>query len=723
MQIRSAFLFSALVVLPVSARPVPPAQLFPPGSTVDVLHGIAVADPYRELENGSDLKVEGWSDAQNDRTRAYLDAIPGRAAVSAKLNRLVKAASPRYFGVQARGDRIFAIYIDPRVQQPTLVTLAASADLATRRMLVDPNAIDAKGGIAIDWYFASPDGSTVAVSLAKNGSEDGVLHVYDVATAREIEPLIPLVSYPTAGGSLAWAADSKGFWYTRYPGREATEAERHFNLQAYFHKLGTAVASDPLVLGAADGVPRTGEIFLDGSSGGAAVLASVQLGDGGQWQQFVLRAGQKPLRVAEYGDRIVAAAIAKDGTLFGVSRKDAPMGKLVRLDAPYNGGFAAAKLIVAARSDAAIIDAGQWTTPLSIAGDRIFVSRIAGGPSIVYVYDRNGMTFSRLPLPPVSGVGELVPLPNGDVLYSVSTYLEPPYFARLTRNGAVERTDMAMTSPTSYADAEVTRIFATSKDGTMVPLNIIAKRGVKLDGSNPVLLYGYGGYGINMVPSFSSGLRRLWLDGGGIYVVANLRGGGEYGDRWHSEGMLTKKQNVFDDFTAVAETLIRLAYTSQVKLAIMGGSNGGILMGAVLTQHPDLARAVVSEVGIYDSLRMETDPNGEFNITELGTVKKPEGFRALYAYSPYHNVRKGSRYPAVMLLTGANDGRVNPFHSRKFAAALQAAQVSDKPILLRTSKSSGHGIGSSLDETIFQITDGLMFLFDQLDMNVASAAR
>jgi len=274
-----------------------------------------------------------------------------------------------------------------------------------------------------------------------------------------------------------------------------------------------------------------------------------------------------------------------------------------------------------------------------------------------------------------------------------------------------------VTSPISFADAEVKREFATSKDGTKVPVNIIERRGTKHDGSNPTLLYGYGGYGISQTPRFLGAMWRLWLDRGGVYAVANIRGGAEFGERWHTEGMLTKKQNVFDDFAAASQYLIDAHYTGHAKLALLGGSNGGLLMGAEITQHPQLARAVVSAVGIYDMLRVELDPNGSFNVTEFGTVKDPAQFKALYAYSPYHHVVKGTAYPAVMMLTGATDPRVNPMQSRKFAAALQAAtSAKDHPILLRTNKNSGHGIGSSLDERIAESTDQLTFLFDQLGM-------
>jgi prolyl oligopeptidase len=258
------------------------------------------------------------------------------------------------------------------------------------------------------------------------------------------------------------------------------------------------------------------------------------------------------------------------------------------------------------------------------------------------------------------------------------------------------------------------RDFAISSDGTRVPVNIIRRKGTKLDGSNPTLLYGYGGYGISERPYFLGSGARIWLDQGGIYVDANLRGGGEYGEEWHLAGSLTHKQNVFDDFIACARYLIDRKYTSPAHLAIMGGSNGGLLMGAALTQRPDLFRAVVSFVGIYDMLRVELDPNGAFNTTEFGSVKNLAQFKALYAYSPYHHVKDGAAYPAILFLTGENDHRVNPMQSRKMVARLQAANSSDHPILLRTTSSAGHGFGTSLDEEIAQTADVYSFLFDQL---------
>jgi prolyl oligopeptidase len=361
---------------------------------------------------------------------------------------------------------------------------------------------------------------------------------------------------------------------------------------------------------------------------------------------------------------------------------------------------------------------------LSLSPKRLFVRDIVGGPNDVRMFALDGTPEGRLPLPAVSANSEIVPLADGEVLFDVSTYLRPRYFESWNSStGKTAETGLKVTSPVSFADAEVKREFAVSKDGTRVPLNVIERKGTKQNGTNPTLLYGYGGYGISMTPAFLGAMRRLWLDEGGIYVVANIRGGAEYGERWHQEGMLTKKQNVFDDFAAAGSYLIAEHYTSHDKLALMGGSNGGLLMGAEITQHPALARAVVSAVGIYDMVRVELDPNGSFNTTEFGTVKNPDQFRALFAYSPYHHVSKGTAYPAVLMLTGATDGRVNPMHSRKFTAALQSATSSSRPVLLRTSANSGHGIGSSLTERIAEQTDELAFLFDQLAVTHETAMK
>jgi prolyl oligopeptidase len=701
------------------AATIPPPPKTPAGTTVDTIQGVQVADPYRWLEDAADTKVQAWSDGQNARTRGYLDSLPSEETTRAQLTKLITATSPSYSELEARGNAVFAIYSDPAKQQPMLVTLDARADPKSRKMVLDPNALDAKGLTSIDWFVPSPDGKLVAMSLSKNGSEDGTLHVYEVVTGKETGTPIARVQYPTAGGDLAWAEDGKSFWYTRYPGPDAPAVDQHFNMQVYYHRLGTDPAKDTLALGQKDGLERVSEVFLDNRYDRGAVLASVQRGDGGEWAFYVLRENQAPVQVATYADRIVYAAIGPNDAIYGISRAGAPNGKIVKADAPYASGALAHAAVIVSEARNAILSGGaeQHVQDLSLSKDRLFVRDIVGGPNQVRVFDLNGKARGALPLPPVAANSEIEPLAGGDVLFDVSTYLRPRYFARWNpANGKASETALKVTSPISFADTEVKREFATSKDGTKVPVNIIERKGTKRAGSNPTLLYGYGGYGISQTPFFLGAMRRLWLDRGGIYAIANIRGGAEYGERWHEQGMLTKKQNVFDDFAAAGEYLISARYTSHDKLALMGGSNGGLLMGAEITQHPDLARAVVSAVGIYDMVRVELDPNGSFNTTEFGTVKNPEQFKALYAYSPYHHVQKGTAYPAVLMLTGATDGRVNPMHSRKFTAALQATTGSGLPVVLRTSANSGHGIGSSLSERIAQQTDELAFLFDQLGM-------
>lgn len=709
-------LFAAGAVLAATVAP-PPAT--PASSASDTYWGVKVADPYRWLENWSDPKVQAWSDAQNARTRGYLDVLPGRAAIGAKLKAMMTGTSPSFAGLTARGNVVFAYYADPKKQQPALVTLNASADPASRKSVLDPNVLDAKGLTEIDWFVPSADGTKVAVSLSQNGSEDGTLHIYDVASGKEIEPPIARVQYPTAGGSLAWTQDGKGFWYTRYPGADAPAGQQHFNMQVYFHKLGTDAKADPLVLGAKDGLERVSEVFLDNRYDQKSVMAMIQRGDGNIWAYYVLQEGAAPVPVGTYTDDVVFATIGPDGAIYGISRRNSSNGFIVKLKPPFaREGLAHAPAIVP-QSDVAIVSGGAeaHTIDLNFSKTRLFVRDIVGGPNQLRVFDLDGKPQGKLPLPDIAANDEIEPLANGDVLFNVSTYLRPTYYAAWNpQTDATRETALKTTSVISFADADVTRVFATSKDGTKVPVNVIMKKGTKLDGANPALLYGYGGFEISEVPHFLGPFVRSWLDKGGIYAVANLRGGAEYGERWHQQGELLHKQNVFDDFAAAGQYLIDQHYTNHDKLALMGESNGGLLMGAEITQHPSLGRAVVSRVGIYDMIRLELDPNGAFNTTEYGSVKDEAQFKALYAYSPYHHVVKGTAYPAVLMQAGATDGRVNPMNSRKFAAALQTASTSGRPILLFTNKTSGHGIGSSLDERIAEWTDELTFLLDQLDM-------
>jgi prolyl oligopeptidase len=717
--IRAAFILfcMAAVAGTTSTAAPPPAEKL---SVTDTFFGVEVADPYRWLEDATNPKVDEFNKTQNAVAREYLDALPVRAPIKAKLERLIRATSPEFRSVRATRDRLFAIYNDPQFQQPMLVTLSADADPQSRKAVLDPNLLDKSGLTAIDWYVPSHDGRFVAVSLSKAGSEDGTLHVYDAASGKEIGAPIPRVQFPTAGGSLAWDGNGKGFWYTRYPSEEKPEADRHFFLQVYYHTIGQDWHGDPLVLGTGDGVPRIGEIFLDNRYAPSVVLASVQNGDGGEWSHWLITRDRRKSRISRFEDKVVAATVAPDYSLYLVSRQNAPNGKVLHLRAGV-ADLTKATLLVPEGDGSIIIADGDEPRAPTLTHDSMLVSYIVGGPNEVRAFGLDGKPKAggKLPLPQIAAFSNIEALPDGDVLFAVSEYLRPRYYARWHADGGkVAETRLAVESPVTFADAEVVREFAASKDGTKVPLNIIRRKGLARDGRHPVLLTGYGGYGVSRQPVFADATVRLFLDSGGVYVVANIRGGGEYGETWHEQGRLTRKQNVFDDFAAAGEWLVAKKYTDHAHLAMMGGSNGGLLMGAMVTQHPQLSRAVVSSVGIYDMIRVELDPNGAFNTTEFGTVKDESQFKALYAYSPYHHVTAGEKYPAVLLMTGANDGRVNPMHSRKFAAALQAASASNLPVYLRISTKSGHGIGSSLDERIGQYADYLAFLFDQLGMKL-----
>jgi len=684
--------------------PIPPTPKHP---VTDIYQGTAVTDDYRWLEDGTDPEVLAWSEAQNAAARDHLDGLPSRELLRARIRRLFDE-TPRYWPSDFAGGRLFALKRQPPFEQLMLVGIADPDDLASERVIVDPNALDASGATAIDWFVPSLDGRLVAVSLSTGGSENGTLHVFDVDTGSETGDVIPRVQYGTAGGSVAWLEGSRAFFYTRYPHPgERDDADLNFHQQVWRHELGRPVDEDRYEVGRE--FPRIAEVEMTSSRDGTKALARVAHGDGGDCEFWLWASGGAWRQLSTADERIVGAMFAPDGSIWLRSLAGAPNGQILQLPS------AAARLsdaVVVLPQGAGSID--DWT----VTGSRLYAVVINGGPSELRAFDHAGRAVATAATPPISAIGALVRMAGDEVLFGSVSYVSPESFQRWTAGAGEHRaTALRASSSADLSGVEVIRATAVSRDGTRVPMTILRPRGIKLDGHAPVLLYGYGGYGMSLTPRYNPALL-AWLEQGGIYVEANTRGGGEYGDDWHRAGHLTRKQNVFDDFIACAEFLVQAHYTSPARLAIMGASNGGLLMGAILTQRPELARAVACNVGVLDSLRVEQDDNGAFNVTEFGSTADPEQFRALHAYSPFHRVRDGVRYPAVLFTTGANDPRVNPYHSRKMTARLQAATTSGRPVLLRTSNKAGHGMGSSVDETVGLYADQFAFLFDQLGVSV-----
>jgi prolyl oligopeptidase len=677
----------------------------------DTYHGVTVTDDYRWLENGDDPKVKAWSEAQNAHARAFLDHLPGMDALRAEVEKIVTAQPASIHGFVRRGGKLFAVRSDPaKKQQPWIVLLSSLESLDGMRTLFDPNTLDPSGRTTFDWFVPSPDGGKLAVSISSGGSESGTLHVFDVATGKETGDVIPRAQVGTGGGSLAWTADSKGFFYTRYPREgERPKEDLDFWQKLYFHPLGGKEAEDGLALG--KDLPRIAEITALSSEDGRQHLALVENGDSGDYALWLrLEDAKAWTRISDFADGIVEARFGRDGAIWAISKKGAPTRRVLRI--PLETPSLTAARVVVPEGDSVI-------EGLAPAASRLYVVESRGGLSKVRAYDFSGKSLGDLPTPPISTAGGLQALDGDRAFYTTTSDLTPR--AGVVYDPSTKAVSATVVKDLPVADlsaAEVVEESAVSKDGTKVPMFIVQPKGLKRDGRNPALLTGYGGYNISMTPHYSD-LRKLSLERGVVEVTALLRGGGEFGEAWHDAGRLTRKQNVFDDFLACARRLIELKITSPERLAIQGGSNGGLLMGAAFTQQPSLFKTVVSHVGIYDMLRSETSANGQFNAVEFGSVKDPEQFRALHAYSPYHHVKDGTHYPSILMPTGANDPRVDPMQSRKMIARLQAADPSGT-ILLRTSSGMGHGgIGAGVKDVVALIADTAGFLFHELGVPLA----
>lgn len=708
-----SILLLVLTIMPRVPDAAPPETVQQP--VLDQYHGVEVTDPYRWLEDWSQEDVRQWSNKQNQYARSFLKELPNVDKIRVRVTDILADESESFGGVTACGERLFAIKRQPPKQQPFLIVMSGLDDVENARVLVDPSKIDTEGTTKIDWFVPSPDGRLVAVSLSRKGTESGDVHLYDVESGETVHEVIPRVNGGTAGGDLAWLPGASGFLYTRYPrGEERPPEDRDFYQQVYFHKLGQPTEQDRYELG--EGLPRIAEIQLRAHPASGEFLATVQDGDGGEFAHFLRSTAGEWRQFSEFGDRIVQAEFGPEGMLYLVSRADAPRGKILRLETSHLDTSRGDLLIE--EGDDTIVSS-FWGTPSVLhSGQKLFVTYQTGGPSEIRVFDLKGNKQAAPEQAPVSSVGGMTIVGEGDILFHSESFTSPGRYLRFrSATGTTESTPLVDGAAVTLEDVDVVREVATSKDGTQVPLSVLLPAGYQVGKSYPCIVTGYGGYGISIPPRFRS-LNKIYSENDVIYVIANIRGGGEFGEEWHLQGNLTQKQNVFDDFAAVLQHVLDRGYTTSKQLAIIGGSNGGLLMGATFTQHPELMQAVVSKVGIYDMLRVELSPNGAFNIPEFGTVKDAEQFHALHAYSPYHAVEAGTHYPAILLTTGENDPRVDPMQSRKMAARLQAANASTAPILLRTNASTGHGADASLNERIEEEVDVLAFLFDQLGVQV-----
>lgn len=670
---------------------------------VDEYHGTKISDPYRWLEDVDSPQTKAWVEAQNKVTFGFLEQIPRRKEIKERLTQLWDYER---FGLPVkRGGRYFYTRNDG-LQNQSVLYVAESLD-ATPRVLLDPNKLSEDGTVALAGWTPSEDGKLLAYGLAGAGSDWREWKVRDVATGEDLPDHVKWVKFSGA----SWALDGSGFYYSRYdepkPGEQYTGI--NYFQKLYFHRLGESQDQDKLIYKRDD----QKEWGFDGSvtEDGRYLIISVWRGSERKNQIFYrdLRDSNAPVEELVTGFDSEFEFIGNDGGTFWLATDfEAPMRRVVAVD-----------LSQPERSKwrTVIPEAVDVLEGVGLVGDQFFAAYLKDASSRVKVFDLSGSPLREVKLPGLGSVGGFGgKRSDRETFYAFTSFVNP---------GSIYRYDIDKGESTVFrqpklafkpADFETKQVFVTSKDGTRVPMFVTQRRGLKRDGNTPTILYAYGGFNISQTPAFSVS-NLVWLEMGGIYAVANLRGGGEYGRTWHEAGMRNKKQNVFDDFIASAEWLIENKYTSSEKLAIRGGSNGGLLVGAVMTQRPELFGAALPAVGVMDMLRYHKFTIGWAWAGEYGSSDSAEDFSILRAYSPLHNLRPGTKYPATMVTTADHDDRVVPGHSFKFAAALQHAQAGDSPVLIRIETRAGHGAGTPTTKLIEAAADSLAFLTKALEMN------
>ena len=676
---------------------------YPPAPAVDVsdtLHGDTIPDPYRWLEEGDRPDTRDWTARQNALTESLLGAVPGRDRIRRRLDELLSIGA--LSTPEPVAGRYFYQRRDGRQNQPVLYVRQGVQ--GEDRVLVDPNALDPAGTTALDWSYPSEDGRLLAYGLSENGSEQSLLHVLEVDSGTLLPDRIPR----TRAADLACLPDGSGFYYTRYPAPEEVPAgEEHYHRAVYLHRLGTDPAADPLVFRPAEKEHWPG-VGLS-PDGRWLVIGVARTFDQTDLYVQDLAAGTPPVPVAKDLAASFDGEVVR-GRLYLRTNLDAPTYRVYVVDPerPAREGW---REIVPPRSDAVL-------ESVRIAGDRLALGYLERASSRLRLTDLDGADVREIALPTIGSLFGLGAEWDGhELFFGFTSYTVPPTVYRIDLATGVQERWRGVEADIDPARFEVRQVSFPSRDGTAITMFVVHRAGLERDGDRPAYLTGYGGFNISMTPAFSRSLL-LWLERGGVVAIPNIRGGGEYGEDWHQAGMLGTKQNSFDDFIAAAEWLIRERYTRPGRLAAAGGSNGGLLMGAVLTQRPDLFRAVVVQVALLDMLRYHRFLIARLWIPEYGSADDAQQYRWLRAYSPYHHVRDGVAYPAVLLATAESDTRVDPMHARKMAARLQAATGSDRPILLRLEARAGHGAGKPLNKMLDELTDTWTFVFWQLGVEV-----
>jgi len=659
----------------------------------EVLHGVEISDPYRWLEDQWSPKTRAWIEEQNAYTRALLDTVVGREHIRRRLAELMRVDA---IGLPIeRGGRYF--FARRRADQEQFVIAMRRGRQGPDETLIDPHPWSPDRTTSVTLLDVSEDGTLLAYGVRQGGEDEIVIRLFDVEARRDLPDALPKGRY----SGLSLTPDKSGFYYARH----TPEGPR-----VYFHKRGEDPTRDREIFGRGYGVDKIITTTL--SEDGRYLLLTVSHGAGGHrteiYLQDVARSGPILTVVNDIAARF-SGQMAGD-TLYLLTNWNAPRGRLLAVEMKDIAARDRWREVVP-HSPAVI-------TGFALIGGRILVNALENVVARIRMFDPTGKFLADIPLPAIGSVSGVRGRWNSpEVFYAFSSFHIPTTIYRYDITTGASDVWAAVKTPVRSEQFEVAQVWYESRDRTRIPMFIAHARGLKLDGSRPTLLTGYGGFNVSMLPSFSP-RAVLWMELGGVYALPNLRGGGEFGEEWHRAGMREKKQNVFDDFLAAAEWLIRNGYTNPSRLAISGGSNGGLLVGAALTQRPNLFAAVVCSYPLLDMIRYHRFLVARFWIPEYGSSEDPEQFRYLLAYSPYHQVKPGTRYPAVLFITGDADTRVDPLHARKMAARLQAATASDRPILLRYDTKAGHSGGLPLSKQIEDITDELSFLLWQLGVRI-----